>query len=204
MALQANALLTLAEAKAALAITGASQDPILEGLINGVSDEIETLLGRRLIAATYTGVRLDGNGQCLLISPEWPITAVASCSLADVAQTIWMPGDSDAPEDHDVLVRDGADPKHSRWGIYRWAGWPLGMSNVKLTYTAGYGAVGFALPGDLKEAAAELLRERYHRQTRQEQGVSSRSVMGESVTFMPVSLGPGFWRTIAAYRRWAF
>ena len=206
MALQDNALVTLAEAKVGLKLTGATSDAAVETLINAVSDRIEGLTGRRLKTRTYANLRLDGPGRHLLTEVDWPITAISACVLDETTQTVWFPGDAGEPDDKDVYVVDGRDPKTTRWALYRWSRWSLGVANIKLSYTAGYGAATPAgsppIPEDLKAAAIMLFRHWWYLQDRQAQGVQSRSIGAESVTYLTAPVPSEAKPILTAYTRW--
>lgn len=203
------ALLTLPEARDALSLTKADENPRLARLINAVTDDLEARTGRRLRTRTYTSetrrvrdsdISPDGLAWHAL---EWPITALTSVTVDDTVQTRWVPGDAGDPEDFDVYVLEGAGAVHGWDRLYRTAGWSPG-TRVVLTYTAGYGATGFPIPAVLKELALAMLRERFYAETRMSDMVASRSAQGESVTY-PIQPGltPRDFQTLAAFRRWA-
>jgi uncharacterized phiE125 gp8 family phage protein len=203
-----NALLTVAELKAALTIANTTQDLALAGFIGACSDALETLTGRRLKSRAYTGEYLYVKAErvlgCEWLDVEYPITALTLLEVDGAAQTIWMPGDAGSPEDQDVFVLEARDPKHGRDRIFRRSGWPPGAF-VKRTYTAGYGVVGppaFPIPGDLKEAILALAVDWYYLRTRQAEPVISRSTAGETITYVSTALPRRFGALIAAYRRW--
>jgi uncharacterized phiE125 gp8 family phage protein len=208
-ALQDNALLTLAELKAALQIKNSDQDVALAGFINACADALETYTGRRLKSRTYTAeylyVKSDRVLGCEWLDVEFPITALTLLEVDRTAQTIWMPGDAGSPEDQDVFVLEARDPKHGRDRLFRRSGWPIGAL-VKRTYTAGYGVAGppaFPIPGDLKEAVISLAVEWYHLRTRQTEPVVSRSTAGETITYVNEALPRRFRALLLAYRRWS-
>jgi uncharacterized phiE125 gp8 family phage protein len=201
--LQDNALLTLAELKAFLQITSSDQDAALEGFINGCSDAVETLTGRRLASRTYTDEHLHVRPEWVLgiewLDVEWPITAMQTLDVGGTPQTVWMPGDAGSPEDRDVYVLEARDPKHGRDRLFRPAGWPLGVF-VTRSYTAGYAAA--AIPGDLKQAVLTLAGDWYYRRTRQADPVISRSAGAETITYVNEALPRTFPTLMNAYRRW--
>jgi hypothetical protein len=208
-ALQDNALLTLAELKAALNVKNNDQEVALAQLIGEISDATESFFGRRLKTRAYTGeylyVKADRVLGCEWLDVEWPITALTLLEVDGTAQTIWMPGDAGSPEDKDVFVLEARDPKHGRDRIFRRGGWPIGAL-VKRTYTGGYGVVGppaFPIPGDLKECVRSLAVDWYYTRTRQAEPVVSRSTAGETITYVNEALPRRFRALANAYRRWA-
>lgn len=206
------AILTLAEARETLGQTTAADNPILARMINTVTDDLETRLGRRLKTRTYapvvTRVRCEHirDGGLSWRGLEWPITTLTSVEVDDTTQTLWVPGDAGIPSDFDVYLLDDGPTAHSRDRLYRSAGWIEGQ-RVVATYVGGYGttvAPVVPVPSDLRDLALSMLRERYHAETRMTDGVQSRSVGGEAVTYVPGS--PTQWsrmaQTLMAYRRW--
>lgn len=205
MGLQDNALLTLEELKAALQITASDQDAALEAFINGCSDAVESLTGRRLASRTYTAEYLTIRAEWVLgiewLDVEWPITALDLLQIDGAGQTVWLPGNPGSPDTFDVYVLEARDPKHGRDRIFRPAGWPVGAL-VRRTYTAGYGADPFGIPGDLKQAVLTLAGDWYYRKTRQADPVISRSAGAETITYVNEALPRTFPTLVNQYRRW--
>lgn len=201
MPLQDNALLTVAELRAALAIQGTEQDAALEGFINGVSDACETLTGRRLKQRAYTAETLRVDRAWVLgiewLDVEYPITALTALTVDGTVQTLWMPGDPGSPDAKDVYVLGARDPKHGPDRLFRPAGWPSGAL-VTRSYTAGYVDV----PGDLKQAVTTLAVDWYYRRSRQADPVISRSAGAETITYVNEALPRTFPTQLGAYRRW--
>ena len=208
IALQANALLTLAELKAYLQITGNEQDLAVATFINGVSDAVETLTGRRLAQRTYTNEYLvvaEGTVRGMdWLDVEWPITALTNLSIDGTSQSLWQPGSPGSPLDRDVYILEARDPKHGCDRISRPGGWPLGAL-VQRTYTAGYSdapPATFPIPGDLKQAVQKLAGEWYYSRSRQSEPVISRSSGAETITYVNDALPRTFPTLVNSYRRW--
>lgn len=208
LALQDNALLSFAELRHALAIKGTDQDLSLSHFINACADALESWTGRRLRSRTYTGlvqrvrdqdVQTDEVAEAWL-DVEWPITAIASITVDGTAQTIWMPGDPGNPDTKDVYVLPGRDPKRAQSRLYKAGGWRIGAW-VQWTYTGGYGAAGFPIPGDLKQPTVVLARDWYYLRDRQVQNIQSRSLQGEATTYINEALPRQFQALIVAYQR---
>jgi uncharacterized phiE125 gp8 family phage protein len=201
--LQANALLTLAELKAYLLITGNEQDLTLASYINGVSDALETLTGRRLVSQTYTQEYRYITPETVIgtawLDVESPITALSALSIGGTAQTVCLPGGPGSPDTYDVFVLEGRRDR-----LIRPAGWPLGAL-VSRTYTAGYSAAppaAFPIPGDLKQALLTLSGDWYYRRSRQADPVISRSAGAETITYVNEALPRAFPTLLNGYRRW--
>jgi uncharacterized phiE125 gp8 family phage protein len=212
--LQDNALLSLEELRAALnikhggsEISGTeSSEAALAEFINACSDALETQTGRRLKSRTYTDLyRRVWPDKVLAgawLDLEWPITTLTAVEIDGTAQTTWMPGDAGHPDEKQVYVLEGTDPKHGRDRLHKTSGW-CGGELVKLTYTAGYGPNGFPIPGDLKQAIVVLARDWYYLRDRQHQNVLSRSLQGEAVTYINDALPRQFRALVNSYRRWS-
>jgi hypothetical protein len=161
VALAANALVTMAEARTVLGISGSTSDADVETMINRASDEAEHVRCMRpLKQRVITTLRVEGRCGPWLY-PEWyegaawPIDPVASVPVVivdGVTQTLWKSEADGDPATKDVSVY----PDH----FYRALGWaPTGTTsrNVVLTYSGGYNPV----PEDLKVAVLELIAKRW-------------------------------------------
>ena len=59
-------------------------------------------------------------------------------------------------------------------GLYRSGGWPAGVQNIPLTYTAGWTTAN--MPGDIKEAVALMVRFFYNKHEQETMGIKSYSM----------------------------
>jgi len=160
MPLQANALLTVADVRESLGITGTTQDAMIEDLINEASDEIEAWCGRPLKEQDVAAAEFAGQIGCQLRPSTWPIDpdAMVSVILDGTALTVWRKASDGDPATFDVEVR-GDVPGGPKTFFYRAAGW-LGSTRFPIvaSFTAGYAVI----PGNLK-AAARLVVQTLHR-----------------------------------------
>ncbi len=164
------ALATLADARSftGKAAAETTHDTIIEMLIDGVSVDFNSYVGRRLLEQTETTVYLDGNGRTILQLPRWPVTSIAAVTEDDIALT--------AGDDDDYLL-------YSTSGQLRRVGtvWTVGLKNVVLTtYKAGYTLD--TLPKDLKLAALTEIARRYQEFNLKSWGELSRSMGDGSVS----------------------
>jgi len=196
--LQENALLTLAEARAAIKVTTAENNAELARLINVVSDRFETETARRLKSRVYPAAQMGAAGEPILPEVEWPITTLTAVTVAGTLQTQWMPGDAGNPDDFDVVLLDTRERRH----LFRRAGWGSGVAHITLHYTAGYGVDGTAIPADLREGALQTLRHFWYLTDRQQAAVASRSAGAETITYLNTALPAEVWPVLRAYRRW--
>jgi uncharacterized phiE125 gp8 family phage protein len=208
VALPDNALVTIAELKAALQIKGTEQDLALAAFITACSDGVETLTGRRLTSRTYTDEYVYVQADRVLgiewLDVEWPITALTALAVSGTPQALWQPGSPGSPEDREVFLLEARDPKHGRDRLFRPGGWPIGAL-VQRTYTAGYGGTdppASPIPADLKQAVLALAVDWYYARTRQAEPVISRTAGAETVTYVNEALPRRFPTLLNAYRRW--
>lgn len=174
MALLPYALVTLAEAKTALGITGSSQDAKLEALINAATEQIEGFCQNAFVQREFEEFHTGGvngrRGRARLIElRRYPIVSVGSIT-DDSGETV---------EEEDFLVwPERGFLEH----VYRWPV-PMrergGTGRWRIVYTAGRFATTADVSADLKEAVFGLLRFwRAHTP-----GVSSKKVGDFSVVF---------------------
>lgn len=175
-------LTTLAAVKAYGSIAGTEMDTLLSALISRASAAVENFIQGSVLSASYTETRNGTGGQAMLLA-EYPVTSASA-----------------------VAVNGQTIPMASAFGQ---AGWWLadrtillvgysfarGRNNVQVTYTAGYATV----PGDIEQAVIEtvilLLRRQEH------VGISSKSLAGESVSFVSSDLTPSAKAVLNSYRR---
>lgn len=81
MAVAANALTTLAKAKAALGDIPDADDTFVEACIDRASDMIERYCERPLKEATFTDKMFDGSGGNAQSLDAWPVSAVARVTV---------------------------------------------------------------------------------------------------------------------------
>ena len=176
MAVNAGAIITVAELKAYVGVTTTDFDTIFEIFINSVSDEFNAYVGRKLGKATYTDVYFDGPAGSDLLLPHFPVVSITSIE-----------------EDGDTLVEGDYDDYllYADAGIIRrvMGSWLRGNKTIKITYVAGYVVQGAtlgtgetALPGDLRLACLAQCAREWKKAQGAEWGMTSRSFPDGSVT----------------------
>lgn len=173
MALNGNAVLTIAQAKSQLDIPtlDTSQDARLEQLVNAVSDYLENVTGRRLKAQSYTH-RFGGSGTPFILLREYPVTAITTVYEDET----WAFAGSSI-----ILSTDYAIHKNVQ--VARRA--PLTWQStkalaIKVTYDAGFAAIPF----DLQQAALTLLEVMFDMRDQRSTRLQSRAKLGDSVSFV--------------------
>jgi uncharacterized phiE125 gp8 family phage protein len=171
---------TLAEAKAHLRVSHASEDELISGLIRAARDEVEKACGLALIDQSWR-LALDcwpRHGTALL--PRHPIKEVLSVTVygSDGEASLVDPGTYQL----DSLSRPArlhfeATPAPGRV-----------MNGIEIDFTAGFGEAGTDVPDILKRAILVLVAHWYE----------FRGVYGAGD--QPVSYPPGYDRMISGYR----
>lgn len=153
----AVALITLTQAKTHLKITGSTEDPLLEEMINRSGQFCATYVGRALKSAERTEY-YDGKGSRKLQLIEFPVTAVSSVNVDGLRA--W--GSSTAIDVAANVIIDGPAGILTLWnngGVFA-----CGQSNVRVVYTAGYkDSADNLVPWDLQEASLIILQLSYKR-----------------------------------------
>lgn len=183
MALNSNALATLAIAKTFLGIGDNTFDTEIERLINVSSQSIERVTRRILVNATHTEFH-DGRRTNLLQPRQWPITGGASSPnnkpeifLDDGTGTF---PSSTALDDTDYFTHE-MDTQIIRIA----SNWPLGRRNIKLIYDAGEGVGGTnaAMPSDLEDATLQYVAWMFRMNNDRRLGVDAKTKLGETVRY---------------------
>lgn len=177
MAIQDDTIVTLAEMRAYLNITDASDtsmDSELEDLLDSYNDLIAEYLGLdNMLTTTYTDEKHDGDGIPYIYTDHKPIVTVTSLTEDDISL---------GTENTDYYV-------YGKAGYIRLDGDTFDndeLQNIKITYTAGYGAARANVPRPLKLALKKWVAAVYRGDV---VDISSRFEQGAyqntSVTGMP-------------------
>jgi len=166
-------LTTLQAVKDWLGIAKNDADILLQRLITLESATIERHIGRPVLPEARADT-VVGYGSATFVPPATPIRDI-------VAVTVDGAG---APARHDGLT------------VWRPDGlnWPRG-ARIEITYTAGFDAV----PLDLEQACIELVAYRYRERDRI--GHASKSIGGETVSFITRAMPQAVEARLAPYRK---
>lgn len=152
-----------------IGVQGESMNPLIESLITAESGHIENVCNRPLRDREQDIVQtFDGEGYRLLPLPSYPITAVTRVVVDGIEWPV-------APNAyaHGYTF-------NSRFLIAPSSRFPKGFNNVEVTYRAGFTLE--TLPATLRQACVELVDLRLNERKRQ--GVQSRTVGGEQVSYL--------------------
>jgi hypothetical protein len=166
-------LTTLQAVKDWLGVKGAGNDALLQRLITAESQMIEKLLQRPVLAETRTDF-VQGYGSATVMPPATPIQAIEKVLIDGAEIKVCF----------DYLTIWRADGRH----------WPR-RARIQITYTAGYESVPF----DLEQACIELVA--LHYAEREHVGHQSKSLGGETVSFITRAIPHSVEARIAPYKK---
>ena len=182
MALNSNALVTLATTKGFLGISDASLDSEVERLINTASQSIERITSRILVNATHTEYH-NGRRSNMIQTRQWPITGGPSTNSKP---QIFF-------DDDGTGSFSGSEVDDSEYWVHemqtqiirRTGNWPKGYRNIKVVYTAGYGAGGdsASMPSDLENACLQFVAWEFRQNNDRRIGVDTKTKLGETVRY---------------------
>lgn len=174
MAVVSYALTTLVQLKAHLDITASTWDTVLEQMIDGATDYIESMCGqRRFKSTTYTAKLFDGSpasDRCIrsIYLPHLPVTAVATVeyNIGTPSNPSWQ----EFLDDDWIFYEDRGEIRFA-------SDLPVGRQNIRITYTAGYSTI----PQDLEQLCIRLASREWNK--RKSQGMSNENVGGMSINW---------------------
>lgn len=173
---------TLSAAKEWLKISSDTDDTLLASLISAESERINSYLSRDLSQKSYD-LTFGGNGKQSMVFQQYPITAVSLVEIGGVS----VPAYSSAT---------GYGYSFSNWRIQLIGrSWTWGVNNCRVAFTAGYATI----PADVSQACLELVAMRYRE--RERIGHASKSIGGETVSFVTLEMSDSVKQKLNNYRR---
>ena len=149
-------LVSNADYKIALAISGSGEDTKLTQYSAEIDDCVKTYLGRDIETATYTDEIYDGSGTNYLITRQRPITAITTLQVYEGL-------DGDGVEDWETWTQNDEYQRliivKEAHALYMEPKFPKGDQNLKVTYTAGYSAAN--IPDDIDYVCKQLMALKY-------------------------------------------
>jgi Phage gp6-like head-tail connector protein len=152
-------LTTLGSVKVYLGITFDTADAKLSAIITACSAWIASWLNRDILQAPYTET-MNGTGSRQIQLSNYPVTALSQVLVDGIDLT-------------NYATSDGRRVVTLPYG----SSFTRGLSNVQITYTAGYATV----PADLEHTACRMVAWGYTESSRIQQ--NSKSMGGEVVSF---------------------
>ena len=186
-------LCTLEDLKTHLEIEGSDQDAFLSNLVLRATSFIETYCNRQLASREFTE-HYSGDGTNSIMLPNTPITAITQIKDDKSGQADFDYDDTDendafSYESWGKLLLTNGDVFHEPSSTY-----PL--RNYKIIYTGGYATA----PEDLRQVCVELAAAKFYLKDKQRQGIASKSVGGQTITYRPDDLSPAQKEVLEAYR----
>lgn len=194
MALNANALTSVANVKAYRGISVSTYDSLFELLINSISEWIEQACGNRVFLAPDSDATelhdgdWDATGRCKIFPKQYPIVSITSIE--------YKTGSHDNPT---WVAFNASDYTYdANAGIIYFTASLSSIKpnrqNIRLTYKGGYSSV----PSDLELACIKLVCKEFDR--RRSQGATNESVGGGSVGWNE-DIDPSAKKIFTRYRR---
>lgn len=173
---------TLADVKAWLSLTSASDDALLTRLITASSVAMQSYLSRDIFQQVYIE-NYHGKGNPSLLFKNWPVTAVSSVSVDGVSipASITATGDGYVFDETKLMLRGYIFCR--------------GFSNITISYTAGYATA----PYDLAQVCIQLVSLRYKERDRI--GHVSKTLAQETVAFSQKDFSDDMRTIMNQYRR---
>lgn len=173
------ALITLANAKTYLGISGSDKDAVLNLLIEQGSSIFELLTGRKFDSETYTDKEYDGSGNRELVLDHRPIITFTKLEKRNTLDNSdnWSTIDSDkywVDTDNGIITKTTNfldwDIVHRDPEIGEDITFEIGKRNYRATYTAGYSTI----PNDVQSAVMQMVGFMYN--TRSKGGYESETL----------------------------
>lgn len=161
------ALATLDDVKKYLNIQNANEDLRIEQLLTALNPQILAYLGYDPALQPYTE-RRDGNGKFYMVLAQPHPVEITSLTIDGIP----VPVQTSAPIGDGYILNGSMVQLFGSWKFNR------GMGNIIIQYQAGYSSV----PGNLTQGLVELVSLRLREIQRL--GTSSKSLAGESVTYV--------------------
>lgn len=204
MAILAHALVTVAELKDELNVSGAARDATLEEIGNRVTALIEGHLDRKIIervsgtvAQSYTEYHsIDRTVEDIYLR-EWPVVSITS---VQEIQT-WPATYATALTVNADYFLDGKASRLTRINSTGVSYWAIGRRSVKVVYRGGYSTLA-EVPYEIRDVARRLGATLYKEVDRGQQGVSGYSdSIGNFTRFGAAKLTDDMKEVLALYRR---
>lgn len=178
MALKANAIINVADAKLFLTIptVETSFDSILENFINECSEMIERYCGRIFIKKTLTE-KYSGNGSRQIMTRNWPIAGITS--IHDSLERVFDSSSLVASSNYEAIKNE----MYESYLIERYdRKFSNGRQNIQIVYDAGYEASN--LPSDIKLACKISVAFYYTKQQQKDWTQAVKSKGDENISII--------------------
>ena len=173
-----------------------SGDSLLMRLVSAASAAFISETANPVLRTTYTGETYnsrDVNPQSRYLRlRQAPVESVTSVSLNGSAMTKRVAvGDGGWYQDGDGVRFEVQPGTAATWPVYGLYGW----GDIAVTYIAGFATV----PSDVEQAVLEMAATEYRKRDRL--GITSRSVQGETISYLQYEYSLAVKMTIDNYSR---
>jgi hypothetical protein len=185
MALNSNALVTLAKMRIFLgipvAVVDADLDTLIEDFINSASERCEIFCNRKFISQTHLELH-DGDRTKQLIMHQWPVRSFSRVNFDSSGE--FVAGDDEDNTGYFLFQ----DERGDSIGLQRKSGtFPRGEYNVLVEYLSGYdditvGSPTLPIPADLAEACKIIVAYWYQINQNKDYTTAAKSKGDENVT----------------------
>lgn len=176
-------LTTLQAVKSWMGLSDPVMDGVITGLITRVSAQVETYISRSLLTSARVELR-DGGGGSVMLLRDQPVQSITSLTINDVA----VPASTGPGVGGYWLGSDGS--------LYlRGFKFTIGRGNVSVEYVAGYDTI----PPDVEQCVIESVALAIKRADHVD--VSSKSLAGETISYIHTSLTPAAKQVLDQWRR---
>ncbi|MCP4394548.1 MAG: hypothetical protein GY804_09825 [Alphaproteobacteria bacterium] len=149
-------LVSLADYKTALDISGSGEDTKLTQYSAEVDKKVKNYLGRDIEEAVYTNELYNGNGTHFLVTRQHPITVITKLEVYEGI-------DSGGSEDWEEWTQNDEYGRllieERAVSLYMDTVFPAGSNNIRIKYTAGYAAED--IPDDIDYVCKQLMNMKY-------------------------------------------
>jgi len=147
----AQDIITAAEAKAYMGVSGSGKDTIIGTFISEVSLWLEEYLGRKIVGSqTITTEIGNGTGTEIYVPKYLPVTSVTTLKSRGSPSDTFATLESTSAN---ILIDNiNGDYVELYASVF-----PAGRANIEMTYVAGYAST----PNELKQVAYEMVAHRF-------------------------------------------
>lgn len=163
-------------------------------LITQVNGLIENYCGWDMLAKTYTNVKFNGTGDSQLDLKVYPINTLTKVEVSDGSTTYNITSTVNSIADSGILYF----PSGATSDITTFLS---GTQNITLSFNAGFGYNGAAIPNALKMAATELVVIYFNRISLENIGVKRERFEQDEVEYDKTDIPSGVARRLDRYRR---
>jgi hypothetical protein len=186
-------LVTLADTKVYLNILDTDYDAIIGQFIDASANIIEQEIGFNPLSSQRTEY-YDGNGQQEMILRSAPVSTAAT------SLDFYIDSDHAFGADTKIDCSSGVHLRAQEGFLWYQEGFPIGIQNIKLTYTAGWTLAN--IPYDLRVCCYEIVGWLFQRAQNKLWNVQQQSYADGTISVLAVTLPDNVKNILKKYRRY--